>query len=630
MTEQGSKSKKEKEYLISKVEELKQGKESAFQEFYELTYKYVYSTIYKNINDAEAVKDIHQETYIAIYRGISSLENSSAILSWIAQVAYNKTLNYLRKNKHEVLLFEESTLIDNEEESDYALLPEDAMQDKEVQRLLKEIIDELPQMQKLAIISYYYNELSVEETAKALEIPVGTVKTNLYRARKKIKLAVEELASKKDTKLYSTSYVPLLLLLFKKEVEAMEVPKGLQEETIKQVKRITNETKYSTGAESVAEPPPMSTTESTSKVTSAFSSLIANKVAMVAIIAILATGSIGVLGHIISKNNQKDNISDVTNIEEKQDHEQQTIINPTSVAEVETAPLPTPTIEVIPMSPIEIPIGESYMVDLDNDGIEEEVYYNAVEVNRDTQEPEYEISFEINNVDNINVLKKSERNFGGIFSEEKPGYPFNTIPIHDYNQDYYIVDIDVRDNYKEIAFELDYPDVGGLIYFFRYDTGGIECIGLLYSYGGINYGTYINGDGSITVESSTNLLTPHRWIIEEKYKINDEGKLKYVEETFYEGKNFSQSSQSHTLLIDLPVYESPDKNSNSKKLTGGTKVNFFRTDNKNWVSLTTENEEEFWFYIDGIDNDDYWLPVVLINEEEVYIYDIFTDLFNAG
>jgi hypothetical protein len=66
--------------------------------------------------------------------------------------------------------------------------------------------------------------MSIQETAETLDIPVGTVKTNLYRARAKIKVAVEELASKKNTKLYSASLAALLLFLFQEEAKACEIP----------------------------------------------------------------------------------------------------------------------------------------------------------------------------------------------------------------------------------------------------------------------------------------------------------------------------------------------------------------------------------------------------------------------
>ena len=110
----------------------------------------------------------------------------------------------------------------------------DIMQDKEKQRLLREIIQtELTEMQKLCIIAYYYNEQKQSEIAKELGIPKNTVKTNLSRAKAKIKEGVLDLEKKKGTKLYSIT--PFMLLLFKDEVYAAVVPQKITKNVLASV-----------------------------------------------------------------------------------------------------------------------------------------------------------------------------------------------------------------------------------------------------------------------------------------------------------------------------------------------------------------------------------------------------------
>ena len=139
---------KGKERLVNLVDKLKEGNEEAFREFYELTKNYVYYTIYKIINDNYAAQDLLQETYLTIYSDVSSLRDKEAVLSWIGRIAQFKTYNYLRKHNREVLLGEETPILENEEELDSALLPEEAAQSNEVRRLINEILDSLPKMQK--------------------------------------------------------------------------------------------------------------------------------------------------------------------------------------------------------------------------------------------------------------------------------------------------------------------------------------------------------------------------------------------------------------------------------------------------------------------------------------------------
>lgn len=213
--------------LFGLVECMQKGNFGLFNDFYKLTERYMYYCINKIVKDPAAIQDIMQETYIAIYKNIKSLKNPKKIKSWMGVIVQNKTYNYIKKNGRELTLDEDEMIFENLEEADTDLLPEEAMQNKETQRLLKKIIDELPEMQKMVVITYYYNEMSVEEIAEALNIPTGTVKTNLFRARAKIKTAVEDLAREKDTKLYSIGFAPLLWLLFSNETMECSVPENL-------------------------------------------------------------------------------------------------------------------------------------------------------------------------------------------------------------------------------------------------------------------------------------------------------------------------------------------------------------------------------------------------------------------
>lgn len=123
------------------------------------------------------------------------------------------------------MLNEEDDSFDNLSDSDN-IIPEEILQSKEKQRLLREIIDtELTEMQKLCIVAYYYNELKQSEIAKELGIPENTVKTNLSRAKARIKEGVLTLEEKKGIRLYNIA--PFMLLLLSDEMQA--APAGVLE-----------------------------------------------------------------------------------------------------------------------------------------------------------------------------------------------------------------------------------------------------------------------------------------------------------------------------------------------------------------------------------------------------------------
>ena len=214
--------------LTAAVKSFMNGDQAAFQDIYDGSCRYIYYTILKSVQDKDLADDIMQETYIEIFKNLSSLKEPEAFKGWAAVIAQNKISRYFRKKSDSVFSSEEEmdTVMENVQEEDTDMLPSDAADNKEVQRLIMDIIDELPDGQKEAIISFYYNQMSISEIAEALEIPENTVKTWLSRGKKRIKEGVLELEKKHGIKLYTLPFMAALSLLFTKEAEACELPEG--------------------------------------------------------------------------------------------------------------------------------------------------------------------------------------------------------------------------------------------------------------------------------------------------------------------------------------------------------------------------------------------------------------------
>lgn len=226
--------------LRQAVKEYKGGKSEAFTTLYEKSSKYVYTCIYKvmsgNDNAQDIINDIMQDTYVEISKYITQLEDEEKFLSWAGTIATRKCYAYLKKNKKYVLLNEEDNTFENLSDSD-SIIPEEVMQDREKQRLVREIIEtQLTEMQKLCITAYYYNDKKQSEIAEELGIPENTVKTNISRAKAKIKDGVLDLEKREGTKLYSVA--PFLLLLFKEDVQAAVVPKEVTESIMSAVSNL--------------------------------------------------------------------------------------------------------------------------------------------------------------------------------------------------------------------------------------------------------------------------------------------------------------------------------------------------------------------------------------------------------
>lgn len=221
--------------LIEYVRKFQDGDKTAFEEVYRISYPYLYTCVIHIVKNEDTAQDMLQETYLEICRNIEQLQKPENFLGWAATIANRKCGVFLKKKYAEQLVHENERdnqeILENITEHE-EFIPESLMENKDKQRMLMGIIDGLTDMQRLCVMGFYYNGLSQEEIAGALDIPVNTVKSHLNRAKAKIKEAVIELDEKKGIRLYSLA--PLMLLLLGTEAEACTVPE-MSEEIVREL-----------------------------------------------------------------------------------------------------------------------------------------------------------------------------------------------------------------------------------------------------------------------------------------------------------------------------------------------------------------------------------------------------------
>lgn len=222
----------EKEKLVKAFIEFRNGNNDAFAEVYTLTQKYSYY-VAKGICKNEALtEDVVQDAYISIYEKANTVKDPNSVKTWISMIVANTAKNAIKRESKITPVSGSydsddedvsESIFGNIEETDTLLLPEGAMENKETQRLIGEILDKLPTMQKMVIIECEYNELKTREVAEVYGIPEGTVKTLRSKAKKFIKKEVENLYTQHNTKLYSVPMVPVLYMVIRSSI--MEMPK---------------------------------------------------------------------------------------------------------------------------------------------------------------------------------------------------------------------------------------------------------------------------------------------------------------------------------------------------------------------------------------------------------------------
>ena len=145
----------------------------------------------RSLTDEDAAQDINQDIWLRVLRGIGGLRDPARLRAWLFGIAHRTWIDTLRK-KYAVVVAEIDEA-DQEEGAD-PLVPEEREQELAA---LEHGLSRMPALEREALTLFYLRELSLQEIAQALDIPIGTVKSRLHRARRMLR---RELTGKEETR----------------------------------------------------------------------------------------------------------------------------------------------------------------------------------------------------------------------------------------------------------------------------------------------------------------------------------------------------------------------------------------------------------------------------------------------
>ncbi|WP_029503093.1 sigma-70 family RNA polymerase sigma factor [Lachnoclostridium phytofermentans] len=147
----------------------------------------VLRTAYMYVKDLHISEDIFQDVFIKVNKHLHTFQGNSSIKTWILRITINTCKDYLKSAYHRKIVPMEDFIEDSiVSESEF-----DVIEREETIHTVKEAVMALPEHYRSVILCVYYEELSMEEAAKVLELPVGTVKSRLARAKEKLKEFME-------------------------------------------------------------------------------------------------------------------------------------------------------------------------------------------------------------------------------------------------------------------------------------------------------------------------------------------------------------------------------------------------------------------------------------------------------
>lgn len=173
---------------IELIERCKRQDPKALDELVSGYERRIYNFAMRLSGNADDAEDIAQETFIRVFNAIQNFRGDSNFSTWVFRIAHNVFLDMRKKVKaHPQTSLEESVELDESEVTrqveDPNPLPDEVAQASELHNILQRAIDALPDYQREMVVLYHTQNKSYEEIAEIMELPIGTVKSRLNRAR---------------------------------------------------------------------------------------------------------------------------------------------------------------------------------------------------------------------------------------------------------------------------------------------------------------------------------------------------------------------------------------------------------------------------------------------------------------
>ena len=175
------------QYLIQRAQK---GDPEAFAGLVTEHQRYVYNLALRVLRNEEEALDLAQETFVRAWTALPSFRGQSQFRTWLYRIVTNlcySRLPNLRRSLHEL----GDDVIADIPETEIAFdNPAHGFESRELRSYLHKAIDDLDENYRLLISLRYQNELSYEEIANMLNLPLGTVKTGLFRAKEQLRRAL--------------------------------------------------------------------------------------------------------------------------------------------------------------------------------------------------------------------------------------------------------------------------------------------------------------------------------------------------------------------------------------------------------------------------------------------------------
>lgn len=148
------------------------------------------------VKDPHEAEDVAQEAFLKAYRALSSFRGDSAFYTWLYRIAVNTAKNYLvsrgRRPPSTDVDMDDAELVDDTSSLRDVETPDATMEREDLQRVINQAIEDLPEELRTAFTLREFSGLSYEDITEIMDCPVGTVRSRIFRAREAIDKRIKE------------------------------------------------------------------------------------------------------------------------------------------------------------------------------------------------------------------------------------------------------------------------------------------------------------------------------------------------------------------------------------------------------------------------------------------------------
>ena len=182
------------------AQEAAEGRESAFRELLERYERPVFALVYRMVRERDLAEDLAQDAFIRAFRGIGTYKPEYKFSSWIFKIAHNVTIDHLRRRHLDTISLEGSRYARTDEERERSRpvvaskgeSPAEHVENQELRGEIEEAIGKLRPHYRTVILLRHVEGRSYQDIAEITELPLGTVKTYIHRARVELRELLQD------------------------------------------------------------------------------------------------------------------------------------------------------------------------------------------------------------------------------------------------------------------------------------------------------------------------------------------------------------------------------------------------------------------------------------------------------